>query len=524
MKGRHERIKKGWSGSAAAAVWLLLLPLFVLIVLKTDFLPQVARLGDTSFTKVADEMVQKVSSLGLDTARWQQQQTLDVAKLEDSVVGTRDELTGHVDANKDSNQPNQQILAMSGSKDSRLINSDVAAAAKTSHLSCNFSSAHMDTCAMEGDIRIHGRSGVVYVVASLDYRPENATVVIRPYPRKWEQATMERVRQITIRSTAPPGAASTDDDGGIIPLRCTVARDMPAVVFSTGGYSVNFFHTMNDILLPLYITAREYGAHVQLLAANYDRRWTAKYQHVLAALSMYPVVDLDADAAVRCFPSARVGVESHRVLGIDTPLTGHNGYTMVGFLDFLRSAYSLPRHAVQYSPRRPRVVMVLRRKSRALTNEAEVVAAVTEVGFEVVAAGPEDAGDVARFAETVNSCDVMVGVHGAGLTNMVFLPRNGTVVQIIPWGGMKWPCWYDYGEPVPAMGLRYVEYEVTANETTLRERYPMDHPVFTDPVSIHRKGFNHLWSTFLNGQNITLDINRFKAVMEEVYTSVMAVA
>jgi hypothetical protein len=62
MKGRHERIKKGWSGSAA--VWLLLVPLFVLIVLKTDFLPQVARLGDTSFTKVADEMVQKVSSLG----------------------------------------------------------------------------------------------------------------------------------------------------------------------------------------------------------------------------------------------------------------------------------------------------------------------------------------------------------------------------------------------------------------------------------------------------------------------------
>ncbi|KAB8102247.1 hypothetical protein EE612_033621 [Oryza sativa] len=38
MKGRHERIKKGWSGSAA--VWLLLVPLFVLIVLKTDFLPR----------------------------------------------------------------------------------------------------------------------------------------------------------------------------------------------------------------------------------------------------------------------------------------------------------------------------------------------------------------------------------------------------------------------------------------------------------------------------------------------------
>uniref|UniRef100_A0A0D9WQ90 Glycosyltransferase 61 catalytic domain-containing protein n=1 Tax=Leersia perrieri TaxID=77586 RepID=A0A0D9WQ90_9ORYZ len=493
MKGRQERMmKKGWSG--AAALWFIL-PLFVLIVLKTDFLPQVARC--------------------LDRARWQQQ-TLDVAKLEDSVVGapfsvssSSDEMTVKVDAHKDSKQPNL-FLTKSGSKDSSLINSADVSATK-SNLRCNFSSTHMDTCAMEGDIRIHGRTGMVYVVASW---AENGTAVIRPYPRKWEQATMERVREITIRSTEPGGR------DGIIPLRCTVTRDTPAVVFSTGGYSVNFFHTMNDIIIPLYITAREYGGHVQLLAANYDPKWTAKYQHMLAALSMYPVVDLDTDAAVRCFPSARIGVESHKVLGIN-PALSRNGYTMVGFLGFLRSAYSLQRHET-ISRTRPRVVMVLRRKSRALTNEAEVIAAVKELGFDVVAAGPEDASDVARFASVVNSCDVMVGVHGAGLTNMVFLPHNGTVVQIIPWGGMKWPCWYDYGEPVPAMGLRYVEYEVTANETTLKDRYPQDHPVFTDPVSIHRQGFNHLWSTFLNGQNVTLDIHRFKGVMQRVYMSVAA--
>lgn len=51
MKGRHERIKKGWSGSAA--VWLLLVPLFVLIVLKTDFLPQVARRKLNCLTPIA---------------------------------------------------------------------------------------------------------------------------------------------------------------------------------------------------------------------------------------------------------------------------------------------------------------------------------------------------------------------------------------------------------------------------------------------------------------------------------------
>ncbi|KAL5199205.1 hypothetical protein ABZP36_020408 [Zizania latifolia] len=509
MKGRHERIKKRWS--VTVAVWIMLAPPFLLIVLKTDFLPQVAR--------------------RLDTARWQQQQ-LDAEKLEDSVVGSplsltsSDEITAHVDSNKDSNEP-IEILATSGTKDSRLINSDIAA--PRSNLSCNFSSPHMNTCAMEGDIRIHGRTATVYVVASSGYgrAEENVTTVIRPYPRKWEQATMERVREITIVST-PPGAAATADT---VPPRCTVTSDdVPAVVFSTGGYSVNFFHTMNDIIIPLYITAREFDGRVQLLAANYDNKWTAKYQSMLSALSMYPVVDLDGDAAVRCFPSARVGVESHKVLGIIPGLT-RNGYTMVDFLDFLRSAYTLKRQHVTSSStledqsssggqRRPRLVMVLRRKSRALTNEADVVKTITDVGFDVVSAGPDDVKDVARFAAVVNSCDVMLGVHGAGLTNMVFLPSNGTVVQIIPWGGMKWPCWYDYGEPVPAMGLRYVEYEVTADETTLKDRYPRDHPVFTDPVSIHRQGFNQLWSTFLNGQNVTLDIDRFKGVMQQVYMSV----
>lgn len=39
MTGRHEGAKEG--GSGRVAMWLLLPPLFVLIVLKTDFLPQV---------------------------------------------------------------------------------------------------------------------------------------------------------------------------------------------------------------------------------------------------------------------------------------------------------------------------------------------------------------------------------------------------------------------------------------------------------------------------------------------------
>jgi hypothetical protein len=110
------------------------------------------------------------------------------------------------------------------------------------------------------------------------------------------------------------------------------------------------------------------------------------------------------------------------------------------------------------------------------------------LGFEVIAAGPEFFSDMDRVAATVNSCDVLAGVHGAGLTNMVFLPHNATVVQIIPYGKMTYPCRHTYGDPVAPMGLRYVEYEATAEETTLKDKYPKDHVVFTDPDSVTSRG------------------------------------
>ncbi|CAD6339368.1 unnamed protein product [Miscanthus lutarioriparius] len=470
---RHEKTKQQHGSSGRrAALWLLVPPLLVLAVIKTNLLPQVARFKETGFDKLTNEMVQRVSSLGLDSAS-RQQQSLDAESAKDVAAPTMSKLT------------------------------------------CNWSNRHSDTCRMEGDLRIHGKAGTVYVLSSSTFNPNNSTITIRPYTRKWEQETMARIREVTIRSTAP------EPYSFVIPPKCTVRHDVPAVVFSTGGCGTNFFHAMTDLIVPLYITAREYNGHVQLLVTDYQPEWVAKFRPILTALSIYPVIDFDAGTAVRCFPSAHVGLESHRILGFD-PALSRNGYTMMGFRDFLRDVFSLRRAwatpVSRSSGHKPRLVFVLRRHSRAVTNEADAIAAVADLGFQVVAAGPEDVRDMAKIAAVVNSCDVMVGVHGAGLTNMVFLPHNGTIVQIIPWGNLKYPCRFDFGDPVPDMGLRYVEYEVNAEETTLKYKYPRDHPVFTDPISIERTG--KLWDTFLEGQNVTLDIDRFREAMQQVYKSV----
>ncbi|KAM0931819.1 hypothetical protein ACQ4PT_000102 [Festuca glaucescens] len=346
---------------------------------------------------------------------------------------------------------------------------------------------------MEGDVRMHGKSAILYVVAAShdSYRPENGTAVtICPYPRKGELPTMQKIREVTIRPVATAPALP----------RCTATHDVPAVVFSTGGFSSNAFHVMADIFIPLYNTAREYDGRVQLVATDYDRKWVSKYRHLLAALSVYPVIDFDTNDVVRCFPSARVGIDSHKDLGI-IPAMSRNGYTMMGFQGFLRSAYSLKRAWAtpvnRSSGARPRLIMIPRGETRALTNEADVIAAAREVGFEVVTVGLEVVSDLARFSEVVNQCDVL----------------------ILPWGELKWMSWSDYRDPLADMGLRYAEYEVTAEETTLKEVYPRDHAVFTDPLSIHKQGFDMVWSIFL-GQNLTLDTNRFTGVMQQVYQSI----
>src|SRR5207244_2202402 len=68
---------------------------------------------------------------------------------------------------------------------------------------------------------------------------------------------------------------------------------------------------------------------------------------------------------------------------------------------------------------------------RRLTNEADLIRMLTEQGFTVVSPGQLSfAAQVELFARA----RVIVGVHGAGLTNLIWAPRNCTVIELSPEG------------------------------------------------------------------------------------------
>ncbi|KAJ3692408.1 hypothetical protein LUZ60_012758 [Juncus effusus] len=380
---------------------------------------------------------------------------------------------------------------------------------KINKLVCDFTHPRADTCQMEGDVRILGTHSTVFLVSNSIAQNENTEAKVRPYARKWEKPTMQMITEVNIKralnNQAPP---------------CTVRHDVPVVVFSTGGFVGNVFHDYTDILIPLFLAANQYNGNVQFAVTDMSWWWIFKYLPIIRTLTPHPILNLDQDQNVHCFPSAQIGLKSHKPLGVD-PTQSPNGYTMQDFRAFLRKSFPLKRSNVKKidlkSGRKPRLLILLRRGTRAIMNEKQLVSMAKKVGFKVVTADPDKTREFPKFAHVVNSCDVMLGVHGAGLANMLYLPTNATVIQILPWGDLGFVGRHDYGLPLPDMGLKYVEYEIEKDESTLIHRYPKDHAVFTNPQEIHNQGWDTMYRIFLTEQNVVINVNRFKKVLIDVF-------
>nr|GMD70189.1 Transcriptional repressor tup12 [Ipomoea batatas] len=76
---------------------------------------------------------------------------------------------------------------------------------------------------------------------------------------------------------------------------CTRNHNVPAVVFSTAGYSGNLFHDFSDLLIPLYLTSREFDGEVQFLVTDKRPRWINKFKEVLQRLSKHEIIDPDLE-------------------------------------------------------------------------------------------------------------------------------------------------------------------------------------------------------------------------------------
>lgn len=228
-------------------------------------------------------------------------------------------------------------------------------------------------------------------------------------------------------------------------------------------------------------------------------------------LSRYEVISAES-ATVHCFPGAVIGLQFHGFLAVNsTEIPG--GYSMSDFRLFLRDAYSLKiKHVSEFKREKPVLMLISRTNSRIFTNEDAMVVLIEELGFEVVVTKPKIMSNLEKFAGIVNSCSVMVGAHGAGLTNSVFLPSGAVLIQVAPLG-LEWASTNYFGEPAKGMGLKYLEYTIEPEESSLLETYRRDDPVFTNPAAVFSKGYHAARAVYVDGQNIKINLQKFRETL-----------
>ncbi|TVU22190.1 hypothetical protein EJB05_31872, partial [Eragrostis curvula] len=367
---------------------------------------------------------------------------------------------------------------------------------------CNSESLYSNACEVDGDVRTNGTALSVAVVPTGS--SEHLEWRIRPYARRTASSIKEvTVTQLSDRDATPP---------------CTVRHTTPAVLFALGGHAGNYWHAFCDVLVPLFV--------VLFLVTNIQPWWLVKYATAVRALSKYDAVDMDGDAEVRCFPHVTVGLRIDKLFTIVpemAPGPGGRRLTMADFTAFLREAYALPRGApvslTRQTPagKKPRLLLMRRGHNRRFVNEEEIARAAEAAGFEAAAVELPRYGRVDKQAPVVNAFDVLMGVHGAGLTHAVFLPTGGVLIQVEPYGKMEGIARAEFGEPATDMGLKYLEYSVTAEESTLMETLGPYHPAIRDPDSVHGSGWEKVNEFYLQKQDVRINVTCLAPILAQAF-------
>lgn len=374
---------------------------------------------------------------------------------------------------------------------------------------CDDSGTRSVTCEIEGVVVIEGNSTTIST-PSYYSSPKLGEWKIKPYNRKNDPDAMAQVTELLFKPSS----------GNDKTVHCTKNHSIPAIIFSTGGYAGNLYHDFAEVLVPLFITSYQFHGDVQFINTDSKQWWIDKYLLILKQLSKYEIITLESNKNVHCFQRTIVGTSFHKDFRVD-PSKTPNGYSMSDFKEVLRKAFSLERKtAVQlsgHSKKRPRLLILSRSQSRKFVNEQQIADMAKSLGYDVKISITNSGTDVAKFARLVNSCDVFLGVHGTGLTYMVSLPDGAVVIQVVPLGRLEWLARDYYMEPSKDMKLKYLEYRILEEESTLIQQYPPNHPVIKDPFSIQEQGWSAIKSIYLEQQNVRIRLPRLKKTLTEAF-------
>ncbi|MFN2532383.1 MAG: DUF563 domain-containing protein [Pyrinomonadaceae bacterium] len=195
-------------------------------------------------------------------------------------------------------------------------------------------------------------------------------------------------------------------------LRRTRKIDLP-VLWITDDWSSGYFHWVTDVLTRLYVVHAQLDGAVLLLPHEYERREFATSS--ITAFGWQAVEFIAGDESLLC---REVLLPSH------TAPSGHYNEALVkGVRHTLLNTFGL---SVDDADDRIYISRSRARKRRII-NEAEVVDLLREFSFQIIHA--EDLS-FQQQVTTLSRARYLVSNHGAGLTNMMFMPLDGRVLEL----------------------------------------------------------------------------------------------
>ncbi len=215
----------------------------------------------------------------------------------------------------------------------------------------------------------------------------------------------------------------------------------------------NYYHWMNDILPRIHVLQRS-GIDINEIDHFIVNALQTDFQHETLdrlGINMSRLVIADHDHYFHC---SELLVPTY---GSNTLGKGQASWNPA----FLKAAFLKPaqeRTDTSIEPNRRLYISRKHAKGRSINNESELVTYLSTFDFHSVSL---ENLSVSEQAELFNSANIVIGAHGAGMSNIAFCESNTTVIEL--YKDHIAPCFWLISEMT---GLRHAVHFCGENEST----------------------------------------------------------
>jgi len=307
-----------------------------------------------------------------------------------------------------------------------------------------------------------------------------------------------------LQSWAPELKNIRESNEPISGHHCDMIFNRPVILMKLDAY-VNMYHHFCDFInvyMSLFVRPVTDGKQMFtpnnqiIIWENY--KYVSNFAPLWRAFTQNPLINLNDVAGKRlCFRKLTFPLLPRMMYGLfyNTPLIPgcHNSGLFTAFSQFILHRLRIPVH--EPSSPKLRVTLLLRNtKYRNIVNSDELID-ILEQKYIVQVARFSHRTDFTHQLEIIRNSDMLIGIHGAGLTHMLFLPPWAAVFEVYNCDDPG--CYSDLSR---LRGLKYLTWEDDSKVTSLEA--DSGHP-YSGPA--HQKFMNYKF-----------DVDEFSRLVEKL--------